>query len=87
MIVISEGRFFCYTIFFFSDVEIVTPNLPLPYMGGECLAGFPLEQASDNSRDFCYIDFVHQIPIFAKNSSLLSYELMRPSFASSNNCS
>ena len=62
-LLITEGRFFCYTIFFFSDVEIVTPNLPLPYMGGECLAGFPLEQASDNSRDFCYIDFVHQIPI------------------------
>ena len=33
------------------------------------------------------IDFVHQIPIFLKNSSLLSYEFTRPSFASSNDFS
>jgi len=33
------------------------------------------------------INLVHQIPIFLKKSSLLSYEFIRPSLASSNDCS
>ena len=33
------------------------------------------------------INLVHQIPIFLKNSSLLSYEFTRPSLASSKDCS
>ena len=32
-------------------------------------------------------DFIHQMPIFLKNSSLFSYEFTRPSFTSSSDCS